>query len=448
MREREQSYWGQTIRRYGLRDRTEYFEDDEKLSVLSDGLVHLMEAYGLGNIEIAHDSGAKSAEIASKLRGYIVESGTDSTVVGHRSSPEVAFLSSRIRSLCVLISGSHQSPYYTAVKMFEGGSQLCNGGLSPIFRILANQDESGRRTDYADYIAERVLDASFDPVRREIAIVDPGSAGGRTTNRILSTLGHDIRELHNVSSEDASGRWVSRFASNWSEEHTEAVRRVLTEVESELGVLIDEDGDRVVLVHPDLGPIAPDEIGAAVALAEGYTSIVCDYRCSPAVKSFLELHGIDTILSEVGRDRITDAMSLSDAELGLEISGHFFFPGSGGIRIDTPYAIALALSSPDFVGHIKEIREHASLEYRGGEYRVPLDGFDLAGFAEALASMRINGSSASFNRFPSGWMCTFEDTLHIVARRSETSDKFSLLVWSLSKEHHDRILSILDEGRP
>jgi hypothetical protein len=166
------------------------------------------------------------------------------------------------------------------------------------------------------------------------------------------------------------------------------------------------------------------------------------------VKSFLESKGIDTILSEVGRHRITDAMSLSDSEIGVEISGHFFFPGSGGIRIDTPHAIALALSSPNLVGYVDDIGEHDRFGYRGGEYRIPLDGIDLAGFAEDIGLMTINGKSASFDRFPSGWICTFEDTLHIVARRSETGDELSLLVWSLSEEQHDRILSVLDEGRP
>ncbi len=99
-----------------------------------------------------------------------------------------------------------------------------------------------------------------------------------------------------------------------------------------LGIAFDGDADRVGFVN-ELGvPVPSDIIGILLAqeiLKErpGAT-IVCDIRSTEALIEEISRLGGTPVREKVGHTHIRKTMRELDADLGIELSGHFFFKDS------------------------------------------------------------------------------------------------------------------------
>ena len=94
---------------------------------------------------------------------------------------------------------------------------------------------------------------------------------------------------------------------------------------------IDGDGDRVIFVDHSGRIVRPEQIG--VLLVERRFSrplVVYDLKCASILPRAAETAGGRAIMQPSGHGFIKTAMTQHGADLGVEVSGHYFFRALGG----------------------------------------------------------------------------------------------------------------------
>lgn len=441
--ENETIKWCSAFRRSGIRHTYSFISQKDRLLELTNAIVGLTKVYSYNSISIASDSTIESKSLSLNIVINLRKIGFTAFFLDCKSSPEIAYISSSSDSLFILISGSHESPYYTGLKFFFNGTQLSDNDLWPLKSILLTKEKKLAVVDsYAEQIIHKVFELIGNIDKKKIIVFNSNSPGGRIVSEILIGLGHEVIHVDHINTSYPNDPWLLFYASCWNERFIDSLLIKVNEFNAILGILIDEDGDRVLLFNENFGPITSDEMGAIISIYNESRKVISDFRCSPSVEVFLEKHNKDLILTEVGRRNVIDAMLESGAYIGFEISGHFFIQDHNYIHINSPFVAALAASSPDFFDQLEELRLGCNLKSKLGEYRVEMNLIDIDRFREKLSIINSFRRNKEFTFFPTGWIYNIDNELYIVIRRCEGGKTISLSIRAKDLYKHHQILEL------
>ena len=286
----------------------------------------------------------------TRLSGYMIEmalaSGLNSMgvhvlLVGPLPTPGIGFLARDMRAKAgIVISASHNQYYDNGIKIFnEDGFKISKQTEQQIENMLANGsiedfvvpsekigrskriDDAGGR--YILHVKNHFLsNETLDGVR--IVLDCANGACYKVAPRILEELGAEVVVIHNQPD-----------GFNINEEcgacYPEKIAIAVKKYRADLGISLDGDGDRVVMVD-DLGRIVNgDHILGILALYAKEThhlrnnTVVITEMSNLGLERFLCDHNIQIIKAEVGDRHIAEKMHTSDCYLGGEPSGHILF---------------------------------------------------------------------------------------------------------------------------
>jgi phosphoglucosamine mutase len=286
----------------------------------------------------------------TRLSGYLFEDalaagicsmGVDVIQVGPMPTPGMAFLAQDMRCHAgVMISASHNPYQDNGIKFFTSDGYKLPDGLEDRIEVLiesgelaelrAGPDEIGRARRVDDAEGRYVVflkntfprDLSLDGLR--VVLDCANGAAYKVGPTVLGELGAEVFEL----GVDPDGRNINDGCGSLHPERTAAKVR---EVRADVGIALDGDADRAILVNEDgrvvdgdaLLTIFARDLAARGVLRGG--KVVGTVMSNLGLERALEAMGLGLLRTQVGDRYVVEAMRGGGYNLGGEPSGHIVF---------------------------------------------------------------------------------------------------------------------------
>jgi phosphoglucosamine mutase len=282
----------------------------------------------------------------TRLSGYMIENalvagftaaGMDVFQLGPVPTPAVAMLTRSMRAdIGVMISASHNAYQDNGIKLFgpdgyklsdelEGEiEQLMNGKFG---RELAGPSEIGRATRvdgvrdrYVEYV-KRTLPRELSLEGLRIVVDCANGAAYKVAPEALWELGAEVIAI----GDEPDGFNINRDCGSTD---TAALKRKVHETRADLGIALDGDADRVIIVDENASAIDGDQIMAVIAeywhsmekLAGG--GVVATVMSNLGLERFLAGLGLTLERTRVGDRYVVEHMRANGFNVGGEQSGH------------------------------------------------------------------------------------------------------------------------------
>ncbi|HTO07765.1 MAG TPA: phosphoglucosamine mutase [Myxococcota bacterium] len=286
----------------------------------------------------------------TRLSGYMLEDalaaglcsmGVDVLQVGPIPTPGLAFLTVDMRcDAGAMISASHNPFEDNGVKFFSrDGFKLPDELESRVEELMQSPELEGARALGADLgRARRIDDASgryivflkksiprsctLEGLR--IAIDCANGAAYKVAPTVLEELGAEVVAVGNRP----DGTNINDGCGATHPEHVAAVTR---ESRADLGIAVDGDADRVMLIDERGELVDGDQILTLCALdlkrrgALSADAVVGTVMSNLGMERALHAHGIRLVRADVGDRYVVEAMLREKINLGGEQSGHLVF---------------------------------------------------------------------------------------------------------------------------
>lgn len=280
----------------------------------------------------------------TRLSGYMMESalvagftsvGMDVVMVGPMPTPAVAMLTRSMRAdLGVMISASHNPFHDNGIKLFgPDGYKLSDEDELEIEALLESRPELARPELIGR--AKRIEDArgryihfakSTFPERLRLdglkVVVDcANGAAYHVAPEALWELGADVIPLG-----------VQPNGTNINEEcgstHPQLLAETVVASGADIGLALDGDADRLIIVDEQGRTIDGDQLMALIALSHAKRgelrggSVVATVMSNLGLERKLEGEGLKLVRTKVGDRYVLEEMRSSGANVGGEQSGH------------------------------------------------------------------------------------------------------------------------------
>jgi phosphoglucosamine mutase len=282
----------------------------------------------------------------TRLSGYMIENalvagftaaGMDVFLLGPIPTPAVAMLTRSLRAdVGVMISASHNPYNDNGIKLFgPDGFKLSDALELEIERLLdedlsktlaANGDIGrAKRIDgiHDRYIehAKRTMPRDISLAGLRIAIDCSNGAAYKVAPSVLWELGADVVTIHN----EPNGRNINEDCGST---HPISLQKKVREVRADIGIALDGDADRVLIVNENGDVVDGDQLMAVIAedwqqsnrLAS--PGIVATIMSNLGLERFLGGKGLELIRTQVGDRYVVEHMREHGFNVGGEQSGH------------------------------------------------------------------------------------------------------------------------------
>ncbi|MEO1111487.1 MAG: phosphoglucosamine mutase [Pseudomonadota bacterium] len=282
----------------------------------------------------------------TRLSGYMLETalvagftsvGMDVFLLGPMPTPSVAMLTRSLRTdLGVMISASHNAYHDNGIKFFGPDGfklsdeierkieELIDGDLTP---ALAGPGDLGRarRIDGAQqrYIefAKRTLPREMSLEGLRVVIDCANGAAYKVAPEALWELGADVISMGVTP----DGFNINKECGSTS---TDALSKKVHEVRADLGIALDGDADRVIIVDENGQEVDGDQLMAVVAQSWqaserlSGSGIVATVMSNLGLERYLGSIGLDLARTRVGDRYVVEHMRANGFNVGGEQSGH------------------------------------------------------------------------------------------------------------------------------
>jgi phosphoglucosamine mutase len=286
----------------------------------------------------------------TRLSGYMFEDalaagicsmGVDVLQVGPMPTPGMAFLTADMRcDAGVMISASHNAYQDNGIKFFSrDGFKLPDEIERHIEHLIASgeldrspvsPDEIGRAKRIDDAAGRYVvflkktfpMDLTLDGLR--VVLDCANGAAYQVGPTVLEELGAEVFRL----GVEPNGRNINDGCGSLHPEKTAAKVR---EVRADVGIALDGDADRCVLVDEKGNVVDGDAVLALCAthLVQRGTlkggAVVATVMSNLGLEKYLEGLGLGLVRTQVGDRYVVEAMRAGGYNLGGEQSGHVIF---------------------------------------------------------------------------------------------------------------------------
>lgn len=289
----------------------------------------------------------------TRLSGYMLENamvagftaaGVDAFVLGPIPTPAVAMLTRSLRcDIGVMISASHNPYEDNGIKLFGPDGYKLSDALEMQIADLIDQeigpqlapaDDIGRakRIDgvhdrYIEF-AKRTLPRDVTLHGLRVAIDCANGAAYRVAPAVLWELGAEVISIGT----DPNGTNINKACGST---HPEALQKKVHEVRADIGIALDGDADRVIIVDEHGTIIDGDQLMAVVAeswadekLLKG-NGIVATVMSNLGLERFLAGKGLGLARTAVGDRYVVEHMRKHNYNVGGEQSGHIVLSDYG-----------------------------------------------------------------------------------------------------------------------
>lgn len=310
-----------------------YNKDFNKEDVYKIGyfLPELLEAE---KVLVGYDDRESTPEVFEALAEGITDRGADVYKIGYATTPMVYYGTAKHGyKASVMITASHNPPEYNGLKISRENALPVgyDSGLKELEEMIENREiepvskkkkgsilEHNIKDEYIEFQKSYLPDLSELDISIDIS-------NGMTAIIADEILGDQPHYIYN----ELDGTFPNHEANPLTAENREDLKDLLLENNSDIGLIFDGDGDRVMFLDENGEFISPDLIIAL--LAEYYISqgkgknILCDIRTSWSVTEHIKELGGEYFLWKVGHAYAKLKLREIDGICGGELAGHYYY---------------------------------------------------------------------------------------------------------------------------
>ncbi|MEL6751355.1 MAG: phosphoglucosamine mutase [Pseudomonadota bacterium] len=282
----------------------------------------------------------------TRLSGYMIENalvagftaaGMDVLLLGPVPTPAVAMLTRSMRAdIGVMISASHNPYHDNGIKLFgHNGFKLSDADEAAIERML-DEDLSPRlavgrsigRATRIEGVADRYVETAKRTLPRRMAleglrvVLDcANGAAYKVAPQALWELGADVV----VIGDQPNGTNINEECGSTD---TAALRKKVDEVRADIGIALDGDADRVIVVDEKSNVVDGDQLMAVVAQSWQQNQrlqgdgIVATVMSNLGLERYLQSLKLSLARTPVGDRHVVEHMRKHGFNVGGEQSGH------------------------------------------------------------------------------------------------------------------------------
>jgi len=287
-----------------------------------------------GTVLIGKDTRISGYMFESALEAGFVSAGMDVKLLGPIPTPAIAYLVKKYNAeLGIVISASHNSFVDNGIKFFNSkGTKLDDKTELQIENILngttftKDSIDLGRAT--IDSLArERYQEFCISSYKNKedlqnMKVIFDGANGAayKVGPRIFNSLGAEVLSIGC----SPNGKNINE---NCGSTHPELLQQTVKAVGADIGIALDGDGDRVVMVDENGNLLDGDQLLFILAMYCKENNmlknpVVGTVLSNLGLEESLKSHGIEFIRSKVGDRNILSLLRETGGNLGGEASGH------------------------------------------------------------------------------------------------------------------------------
>ncbi|VAY86572.1 Phosphoglucosamine mutase [hydrothermal vent metagenome] len=333
----------------------------------------------------------------TRKSGYMVENaivsgltaiGFDVIQIGPMPTPTVGFLTVNMR--CdggIMISASHNPYQDNGIKFFNSKGQKLSfeqeSDIESIFhneKLLIESYASGKHIGSSKRIDDVIgryivhIKNSFpghltlNGIR--VVIDTANGAGYKVAPQIFEELGAEVFIIHNKP----NGTNINK---NCGALHHEDLANEVQKVRANVGIALDGDADRLVVVDENGSKVDGDNLMASIAVylksinKLKNNTMISTIMSNNALKEYLISKDIKYFSSDVGDRFVTQLMKEKDVNFGGEESGHIIFSdysSSGDGLLSALQTMAILVSSDEVTS--KALRKF--VPFNRNTYNLPI----------------------------------------------------------------------------
>jgi phosphomannomutase/phosphoglucomutase len=303
----------------------------ETVFLIGKAVGSLARDHGEHQVVIARDGRESGPMLSKALCDGILSVGCDVVDIGIAPTPLLYYATQIFAEHSgVMLTGSHNPPDYNGLKMVVKGRALTEDDIQSLYQRIQNkQFYVGLGMCHELDVAERYLAQVQQAItlKRPLKIVVDAGNGvtGYIAPVLFERLGCSVHQLFC----DIDGRFPNHHADPSQPENLQDLIAKVQEVQADIGLAFDGDGDRLGVVTSSGEIIWPDRLlmlFAQALLAETPgAKIIYDVKCTTHLADLINKLGGEPTMWKTGHSLIKAKMVEVNAQIGGEMSGHFFF---------------------------------------------------------------------------------------------------------------------------
>ena len=319
----------------------------------------------------------------TRLSGYMLEPamvagftaiGMDVILVGPMPTPGVAMLTRSLRAdLGVMLSASHNPFYDNGIKLFGPDGYKLSDEIEVCIEKLINSQDKKRagpselgRAKRLDDAAGRYIEIAKGSFPKGLTlgglkiVVDcANGAAYKLAPKVFFELGADVIPI----GVEPDGFNINHHCGAIA---TKSIQEAVLSNEADVGIALDGDADRLVLVDQLGNTVDGDQIMAAIATAWQSLgrlksdNIVGTAMSNLGLEKYLKTKNLNLFRTEVGDRYVLEYMRANGCNLGGEQSGHIImsdYATTGDGIIAALQMLAIAVSTNKTINEITRVFE-------------------------------------------------------------------------------------------
>ena len=319
------------FRAYDIRGIVDEALTEEGIFKIGKAIGSYILSEGRSSILTARDGRISGPRLLNQFQKGVMSSGCDVIDIGEVPTPLLYFSTFKTNITDgVMLTGSHNPKNYNGLKIVINKRSMTSEKIKKIKSMIEEEafaDGSGKLTsldikdDYLKELQEKIKMNS----KMKVCLDCGNGVGGVIAPYAFKLLGLDVIELYS----EVNGNFPNHHPDPSDPKNLKDLQKKVLETNSDLGIALDGDGDRVGLIDNKGNIIFPDAY--MMLLAEDLLrkkskgSIVFDVKCSTNLEKVIKNFNGTPIMSRTGHSYIKSKIVETNALLGGEMSGHIFF---------------------------------------------------------------------------------------------------------------------------
>ncbi|WP_130802251.1 phosphomannomutase/phosphoglucomutase [Acinetobacter ihumii] len=342
------------FRAYDIRGKLTVFTP-QVVAAIAYALADQYQTAGQNKVVIGYDARLSSPQYAAILTTIFEKQGLEVIQLGCCSSPMMYFMARETQGNGVMVTASHNPKSDNGIKWILQGEPPTPAQIEHIGNVAAHQHvraiEFPRirglthqiNTDYCLRYQQGLLDDIL--LERPFKVVLDGLHGsaGHCAEIVLKKLGCEVVALRC----EANSEFPDHAPDPSQAIHLEKLQHAVLNHQADIGIALDGDGDRLVIMDEQAHIITADRLISLFAQMcleqHPQAEIVFDVKCSSMVTQTVnDLGGIATMI-RTGSSFLRRYLSQSQgkAVFGGEYAGHYVFNDGRGFGYDDGLYAAL-----------------------------------------------------------------------------------------------------------
>lgn len=325
------------------------------VSAIAYALAEQFIEAGQTQVVLGYDARLTSPTYAKIIEQILLNNHIQVENIGCCSTPQMYFAALQKNGNGIMVTASHNPKSDNGVKWIVQGEpptpqMIQEVGLKAqsdqhhVFDLnkISIQQHQIKSEICTNYQKSLLDDIDFKRPLKVVIDALNGSAGNCAV-QVLKQLGCDVIAIRC----DANGHFPDHAPDPSKSVHLNELRHKVLAHQADIGIALDGDGDRVVLIDEKADIITADRLLSLFAkiclLAHPGREIVFDVKCSVMVKKTIEAFGGTAKMIRTGSSFLRRylAASKGNAVFGGEYAGHYVFNDGRGLGYDDGLYAAL-----------------------------------------------------------------------------------------------------------